>query len=92
MTIEEALQAATLGGAKALKRDDIGRLTPGARADAAVLAAPSYAHLVYRPGVPLVAATICAGRIEWADPWLGSTAPARLAAGADPDRPSRPAP
>jgi imidazolonepropionase len=68
MTTEEALQAATLGGAKALRRADLGRLAPGARADAVVLDAPSYTHLVYRPGVPLVAATICAGRVEWQDP------------------------
>src|SRR5215211_2634396 len=54
MTIEEALAAATLGGARALRRDDLGRLGPGARADVAVLEAPSYAHLVYRPGMPLV--------------------------------------
>jgi imidazolonepropionase len=62
MTIDEALQAATLGGARALRRDDLGRLSPGARADAVVLDAPSHAHLVYRPGVPLVAATIAGGR------------------------------
>jgi imidazolonepropionase len=68
MTIEEAIQAATLGGAKALRREDLGRLAPGTRADAVVLAAPSYTHLVYRPGVPLVAATVCEGRVEWADP------------------------
>jgi imidazolonepropionase len=62
MTIEEALAAATLGGAKALRRGDVGRLSPGARADAAILDARSYADLVYRPGVPLVAMTIAAGR------------------------------
>ena len=62
MTIEEALLAATLGGAAALRRDDIGHLAPGARADAAILDAPSYAHLVYRPGVPLVASVIIGGR------------------------------
>jgi imidazolonepropionase len=62
MTPEEALLAATRGGARALRRDDIGRLGPGARADAAILDAPSYAHLVYRPGVPLVATTLVAGR------------------------------
>ena len=62
MTIEEALLASTLGGAAALRREDVGRLAPGARADAAILAAPSYAHLVYRPGVPLVAEVIVAGR------------------------------
>jgi imidazolonepropionase len=62
MTIEEALLAATLGGARALRRDDLGRLSPGARADAVLLDAPSYTHLVYRPGVPLVAATWVEGR------------------------------
>jgi imidazolonepropionase len=61
MTVEEALAAATLGGATALRRDDVGRLTPGARADAAILDARTYADLVYRPGVPLVAATMIAG-------------------------------
>jgi imidazolonepropionase len=68
MTIEEALAAATLGGARALRRDDVGRLSPGARADAVVLDAPAYSHLVYRPGVPLVAATVLAGRVAWVDP------------------------
>jgi imidazolonepropionase len=62
MTIEEALTAATLGGARALRRSDIGHLAPGARADAVVLDAPSYAHFVYRPGVPLIAMTIARGR------------------------------
>jgi imidazolonepropionase len=62
MTMEEALLAATRGGARALRRDDVGHLAPGARADAAILAAPSYSHLVYRPGVPLVAATLVGGR------------------------------
>jgi imidazolonepropionase len=62
MTMEEALLAATRGGARALRRDDVGHLAPGARADAAILAAPSYSHLVYRPGVPLVATTLVGGR------------------------------
>ena len=62
MTIEEALLAATLGGARALRRDDLGRLAPGCRADAVLLDAPTYSHLVYRPGVPLVAATWVEGR------------------------------
>jgi imidazolonepropionase len=70
MTTDEALQAATLGGARALRRTDVGHLTPGARADAVVLDAPSHAHLVYRPGVPLVATTISAGRVAWSAPWL----------------------
>jgi imidazolonepropionase len=61
MTPEEAVAAATLGGARALRRDDIGRLAPGARADAVILDAAGYADLVYRPGVPLVAETLVAG-------------------------------
>jgi imidazolonepropionase len=68
MTADEALQAATLGGARALRRTDVGRLSPGARADAAILDAPSHSHLVYRPGVPLVAATLVAGEVAWRDP------------------------
>lgn len=54
MTPAEALRAATLGGAAALRRDDIGHLRVGARADLALLDAPTYVHLAYRPGVPLI--------------------------------------
>jgi len=61
MTPAEALWAATAGGAAALRRDDVGRLTPGARADLAVLDAPSYRHLAYRPGVPLVRTVLIGG-------------------------------
>jgi imidazolonepropionase len=64
MTMEEAIAAATIGGANALRRDDVGRLAPGARADAVILDAASYADLVYRPGVPLVAETLVAGEIS----------------------------
>ncbi|KJY45282.1 imidazolonepropionase [Streptomyces sp. NRRL S-444] len=56
MTPDEALWAATAGGARALRRSDIGRIAPGARADLALLEAPSHVHLAYRPGVPLVRA------------------------------------
>ena len=42
--------------------DDVGTLTPGARADLAVLDAPSHLHLAYRPGVPLVRETWVSGR------------------------------
>ncbi|MEU3354988.1 imidazolonepropionase [Streptomyces sp. NPDC037389] len=56
MTPDEAVWSATAGGAAALRRTDIGRLTPGARADLALLDAPSHVHLAYRPGVPLVSA------------------------------------
>jgi len=54
MTPAEAVWAATAGGARALRRDDVGHLAPGARANIAVLDAPSATHLAYRPGVPLV--------------------------------------
>ncbi|HYH30587.1 MAG TPA: imidazolonepropionase [Pseudonocardia sp.] len=56
MTPAEAVRAATAGAAAALRRTDIGHLAVGARADLAVLDAPSYRHLAYRPGVPLARA------------------------------------
>jgi imidazolonepropionase len=54
LTPAEAIEAATLGGAKALRRNDIGHLGSGAQADLIILDAPSALHLAYRPGVPLV--------------------------------------
>jgi imidazolonepropionase len=71
MTVDEALAAATLGGAEALRRTDVGRLAPGARADAVVLDATSYVDLAYRPGVPLVEATISVGEVVPAGSGLG---------------------
>ncbi|WP_336727434.1 imidazolonepropionase [Cellulosimicrobium cellulans] len=56
MTVAEAVWSATAGGALALRRNDVGHLAPGARADVVLLGAPSRTHLAYRPGVPLVAA------------------------------------
>jgi imidazolonepropionase len=59
LSTEEAILAATVGGATALRRTDgLGTLTPGAAAKAVLLNAPSFAHLVYRPGVNLVARLI----------------------------------
>ena len=52
MTPDEAVWAATAGGARALRRDDVGRLSPGA---------PSHLHLAYRPGVHLAAAVWAGG-------------------------------
>jgi len=54
MTPAEALTAATVGGARALRRSDIGRIEVGARADLVVLDAPDPIHLAYRPGVDLI--------------------------------------
>jgi len=62
MTPAEAVWAATAGGARALRRTDVGRLAVGARADVQVLEAPSHLHLAYRPGVPLTRAVWKAGR------------------------------
>lgn len=61
-TVEEAVLAATFGGAKALRRDDIGQLRVGMKADLVLLDAPSYIHLAYRPGVNLVHSTYKSGR------------------------------
>ncbi|MEU3232185.1 imidazolonepropionase [Nocardiopsis alba] len=56
MTPDEAVWAATRGGAMALRRTDVGHLAPGARADLTLLDAPNHLYLAYRPGVPQVAA------------------------------------
>jgi imidazolonepropionase len=65
LTTEEAVWSATAGGARALRRADVGYLAPGARADLVLLDAPSHAYLAYRPGVPLVDAVWQAGRLAW---------------------------
>ncbi len=57
MSVDEALWASTKGGALALRRDDVGHLGLGARADFAVLDGPRAAHLAYRPGGNVVAQT-----------------------------------
>jgi imidazolonepropionase len=61
-TVEEAVRAATLGGAQALRRSDIGQLSVGKRADLVLLQTPSYIHLAYRPGVNLIHSTYRSGR------------------------------
>lgn len=63
MTPDEALWAATAGGARALRRDDVGVIRPGARADVVSLRAPSHVHLAYRPGVDLIDRVWSAGRL-----------------------------
>jgi imidazolonepropionase len=60
-TPAQALGAATAGGAAALRRTDVGGLRVGQRANLVVLNAPSFVHLMYRPGVDLVASTIIDG-------------------------------
>ena len=58
MTIDEAVAAVTTGGAAALGRDDVGRITSGGPAHMTILDAPSRHHLAYRPGVPLIWRTL----------------------------------
>lgn len=60
MSIEEAILAVTVGGARALRRDDIGSISVGKQADLVLLNAPSYHHLAYRPGVPMIDKVITA--------------------------------
>ncbi|WP_350270261.1 imidazolonepropionase [Brevibacterium sp. CBA3109] len=62
-TLEQAVWAATAGGANALQRTDVGHLGAGARADLVILDAPSYRHLAYRPGVQLVERVIRGGEL-----------------------------
>jgi imidazolonepropionase len=56
LTPGEAVLAATIGSAKSLRRNDIGRVVVGARAELTVLDAPSHVHLSYRAGVPIARA------------------------------------
>jgi imidazolonepropionase len=62
MTCDEAVWAATAGGAQALRRTDVGNLRVGSRADMVVLDAQSHIHLAYRPGVQQVSAVIRGGK------------------------------
>jgi len=59
---EQALWSATMGGAKALRRTDVGSLSVGQSADLVILNAPSYLHLGYRPGVDLVSEVFKSGK------------------------------
>ena len=65
LTTQEAVWAATAGGACALRRTDVGHLGVGARADLMLLDGPSHTYLAYRPGVPLVRAVWRSGHREF---------------------------
>lgn len=64
MTPSEAVWAGTRGGAIALRREDIGHLSVGARADLAVLDAPNHLHLSYRAGVPIARTFMLEGQLR----------------------------
>ena len=59
---EQALWSATLGGAKALRRSDVGALSVGMNADLSILSAPSFRHLGYRPGVDQISQVLKSGK------------------------------
>jgi len=61
LRVDEAITAATLGGARSLGFNDRGMVAEGAVADLAVLDAPSASHLIYRPGANLVRQTFKGG-------------------------------
>lgn len=62
LTLEEAVRAATMGGALALRaQDEVGSIEVGKRADLHMLDAPAAIHLAYRPGMPLTKAVWRAG-------------------------------
>jgi imidazolonepropionase len=63
LEVDEALRAATLGGAAALRRHDIGQLAIGARGDLVVLASDHEADLVAHLGAVPVAATVVGGTV-----------------------------
>jgi imidazolonepropionase len=63
LTPEEAIWAATLGGARSLRLADRGRVAIGAVADLVILDAPTYLHIPYRPGTDLVWGVVKGGRV-----------------------------
>jgi imidazolonepropionase len=75
LTIGEALRAVTRGGALALRRTDLGTLTPGARGDVALFEVPDYRHLAYHYGMGHCAATIKSGEVIWRQNETGSRFP-----------------
>jgi imidazolonepropionase len=59
---EQAIWSATMGGAKALRRTDVGALSVGMSADLSILSAPSFRHLGYRPGVDQIFQVLRSGK------------------------------
>ncbi|MEW6365274.1 MAG: imidazolonepropionase [Acidobacteriota bacterium] len=73
LKVEEALVAATLNAARAIRRDqDIGSIEIGKQMDAVVLNSASYVDLIYHFGVDPVASVIKGGRVVVQDGWMVS--------------------
>ena len=71
LTTEQAIHAATRGGALALGMEGHGTITAGSAGDLVVLDAPFPAHIPYRPGTNLAWMTIKAGRVVAGKPGPG---------------------
>jgi imidazolonepropionase len=67
LTPDEALYAATVGGAAALRRNDVGSLEVGKLCDFSVLVAESRTELPYHFGVNLVGDVVVGGRVAVLD-------------------------
>ncbi len=63
LSVSQAWRAATWGGARALRRDDVGHLAPGAKGDLVLLAADHEADAVAHLGAAVVAATVIGGTV-----------------------------
>ena len=63
LSADEAVRAATEGGARALGRSDIGHLRAGTRGDLVVLAGEHWVDLAYHPGMPVIAAVVKDGAV-----------------------------
>jgi imidazolonepropionase len=68
LSVAEAFRAATLGGAHALRRDDVGHLGAGAHGDLVVLDAEHEADVVAHLGGRPVTATVVGGRLQPVQP------------------------
>ena len=63
MSADEAVRAATWGGAQALRRDDIGHLATGAAADMVVIDGEHWVDLAYHPGMDVIRNVVKAGQV-----------------------------
>jgi imidazolonepropionase len=63
LSVDDAVRAATWGGAQALARDDVGRLAPGTRGDLVLLDGDHWVDLAYHPGMDVVAHVVKDGEV-----------------------------